>query len=361
MRHRRLVLSFAVLASGLLGLAPSNAAPNAIIELFTSQGCSSCPAADQLAGELSRDPSLVVMSLAIDYWDYIGWKDTNAIPGHSKRQRAYSVTRGDREVYTPQVVVNGVAQAIGSDRNAIEAAITHSRKHTDAMSLPVGLAVAGDKGREVAVEAGYGTVVRQGEAPAAPVRLLEAPDLSGVAELHERPTVRIAFARLAGAVGYRIVAAEDAQMRNVVAESPLRTPTARFVDLRDGDYFYTVRGVDALGLEGREAQGRFRLRARPLPPALAMPAGGTALAPGTVEFRWEGADEAATYRFQLSADERFSTLLVDRAGLAERSLTAQLPSAGRYFWRVASERAGGEPGPFGDAESFVVREAGAGR
>jgi len=94
--------------------APASAEPRAVVELFTSQGCSSCPAADKLLGELSRDPSLMTMSLAVDYWDYLGWKDTLALHGHSDRQRAYAEGRGDREVYTPQVVVNGVAHALGS-------------------------------------------------------------------------------------------------------------------------------------------------------------------------------------------------------------------------------------------------------
>ncbi|MET0167901.1 MAG: DUF1223 domain-containing protein, partial [Vicinamibacterales bacterium] len=89
--------------------ASASAEPRAVVELFTSQGCSSCPAADKLLGELSRDPSLITMSLSVDYWDYLGWKDTLALHGHSDRQRAYAEARGDREVYTPQVVINGVA------------------------------------------------------------------------------------------------------------------------------------------------------------------------------------------------------------------------------------------------------------
>jgi len=108
---------FSLIATGLISLAlPSaKADPRAVIELFTSQGCSSCPAADQLLAELQADPSVIPLSLPIDYWDYLGWKDTLALPGHTKRQKAYSHVRGDREIYTPQVVVNGIAQAIGSD------------------------------------------------------------------------------------------------------------------------------------------------------------------------------------------------------------------------------------------------------
>ena len=93
--------------------------PRALLELFTSQGCSSCPAADKLLGELAADPSVVALSVPIDYWDYLGWKDTLASPGHSARQRAYAKVRGDREVYTPQIVVNGATHVLGSDPGAV--------------------------------------------------------------------------------------------------------------------------------------------------------------------------------------------------------------------------------------------------
>lgn len=111
--------------------------PRALLELFTSQGCSSCPAADKLLGELAADPSLVVMSVPIDYWDYLGWKDTLASPAHSARQRAYAHVRGDRQVYTPQIVVNGAMHVLGSDRAAIERVIEQTDQKPAVMSLPV--------------------------------------------------------------------------------------------------------------------------------------------------------------------------------------------------------------------------------
>src|SRR5262245_64495740 len=104
------------------------AGPRAIVELFTSQGCSSCPAADKLLGEMMRDPSLIAISLPMDVWDYLGWKDTLADPRNTARWQGYAKARGDRERYTPQVVVNGAAHALGSDRSAIEKAILKSRQ-----------------------------------------------------------------------------------------------------------------------------------------------------------------------------------------------------------------------------------------
>src|SRR3954447_24889449 len=145
MKSRRVALSLAVVASTMAAAATASAEPRGVIELFTSQGCSSCPAADKLAGELARDPSLVVLSLAIDYWDYLGWKDTLALPGHTNRQRAYSKARGDREVYTPQVVVNGVKHVLGSEKSAIENAVTQTHDQPGTLSLPVSMSLAGEQ------------------------------------------------------------------------------------------------------------------------------------------------------------------------------------------------------------------------
>ena len=142
MGPRRVVLSLAVVASALIPITANAASERAVIELFTSQGCSSCPAADELAGELAKDPSLIVLSLAIDYWDYLGWKDTLALPGHGNRQKAYARMRGDRQVYTPQAVINGTVHVVGSDREAIDAAIAQTDKQPGTLALPVAMTVA---------------------------------------------------------------------------------------------------------------------------------------------------------------------------------------------------------------------------
>jgi hypothetical protein len=117
--------AMAVLATlAASSMAPVQAkAPRAVIELFTSQGCSSCPPADALLARLARDDGLIALSLPVDYWDRLGWKDTFAKHAFTERQVAYSHARGDRQVYTPQAVVNGRRHAVGSQRTAIDAAI----------------------------------------------------------------------------------------------------------------------------------------------------------------------------------------------------------------------------------------------
>jgi len=142
MADRRIAPALLFAGFVIASFAGANAAePRAVLELFTSQGCSSCPPADRLVGQLANDPSLIALSVPIDYWDYLGWRDTLANPAHSARQRAYARVRGDGQVYTPQIVVNGAADALGSDQGSIERAITQTDHKSGVMSLPVLLSV----------------------------------------------------------------------------------------------------------------------------------------------------------------------------------------------------------------------------
>jgi hypothetical protein len=120
--------------------APASAEVKSVIELFTSQGCSSCPSADRLLGQYASRPDVLALSYNVDYWDYLGWKDTLASPDNSQRQRDYSTGRGDGEVYTPQIVVNGKTDVVGNDRGEIETALG-----ADAHELTVPITLASDK------------------------------------------------------------------------------------------------------------------------------------------------------------------------------------------------------------------------
>ena len=133
-------------ADGTTPVAPSQPVPiRAVVELFTSQGCSNCPPADTLLKAYADRKDVIALTLPVDYWDYIGWKDTLADPRNTARQKAYAHARGDGRVYTPQAVVNGSLHALGSDKAAIEHAIAKSRK-LGAMSLPpVSVSLAGGR------------------------------------------------------------------------------------------------------------------------------------------------------------------------------------------------------------------------
>jgi len=110
--------------------------PSAVVELFTSQGCSSCPPADAFLAELQGREDLVTLAYHVDYWDYIGWPDSFATKEHSDRQRAYAASWGSARVYTPQLIVNGTDGVVGSHRDEAMAAIGRA-----ALPLPVSLTV----------------------------------------------------------------------------------------------------------------------------------------------------------------------------------------------------------------------------
>jgi len=109
----------------------------AVVELFTSQGCSECPPADALLKTLSEDPSIVALSLPVDYWNYLGWKDTFASPRNTERQRNYARARGDGAIYTPQAVVNGRIHVNGASRMQIDDAIVDATQAGSVQQVPV--------------------------------------------------------------------------------------------------------------------------------------------------------------------------------------------------------------------------------
>ncbi len=95
-----------------------------VVELFTSQGCSSCPPADAFLGELARQPNVIALALHVDYWDYIGWADRFASPQFTERQKAYARAEGHRTIYTPQMIVNGVERIEGANSQQVQADIS---------------------------------------------------------------------------------------------------------------------------------------------------------------------------------------------------------------------------------------------
>ena len=97
----------------------ATAQANVVVELFTSQGCSSCPPADKVLQELAEDNDVIVLGWHVDYWDYLGWKDESSAPQNTARQNGYRVRWNLRSLYTPQAVIHGETQVIGSNEAEI--------------------------------------------------------------------------------------------------------------------------------------------------------------------------------------------------------------------------------------------------
>lgn len=120
-------LTILALALTILAAPAAAGEPPVVVELFTSQGCVACPPADIVLNELAKDESILALSWAVDYWDYLGWQDTFASPKHTLRQENYNKEFGKKGVYTPQMVVDGRLQAVGSRRDEVLALVDKAR------------------------------------------------------------------------------------------------------------------------------------------------------------------------------------------------------------------------------------------
>jgi hypothetical protein len=137
-----------LVAAMWVGFAGGARAAPVVLELFTSQGCSSCPPADALLGELAAAPGVLALDMHVDYWNGLGWRDPFALAAMTARQEAYAALLGQGEVYTPELVVGGVRGVVGSDRAAVAQAIGAVRA-----------AAARDAGVDLRLERAGGRVV----------------------------------------------------------------------------------------------------------------------------------------------------------------------------------------------------------
>lgn len=119
-------------------------APKGVVELFTSQGCSSCPKADAAFRRLATRKDVVALSYHVDYWNYLGWADTLSSPENTQRQYDYAAALGRRNVYTPQAVINGRTHLNGGDLAGIEGNLTSMAEKAAGLSLPVTLTLEDD-------------------------------------------------------------------------------------------------------------------------------------------------------------------------------------------------------------------------
>jgi hypothetical protein len=157
---RSLVMRLGAITAGIILACPGQAATSRpiLVELFTSQGCNSCPPADALLGELAKRPGVLALAWHVDYWDGLGWKDKFSSHAATLRQSEYSTRLGLDTIYTPQLVVDGNTEAVGSNARAADALIraaaarsvegpaltlTHRPDGTAAVSLGAGPKVAG--------------------------------------------------------------------------------------------------------------------------------------------------------------------------------------------------------------------------
>jgi hypothetical protein len=209
--------------------------------------------------------------------------------------------------------------------------------------------------KHIKVPAGYGIVTAKGVPPVAPVRLLSPPDLSETDNYYERLPLVIQLKPLAGAHAYRAQIATDQNFNNLWSEFVTASLPFRSGEIPDGDYWLRIRGIDASGLEGKDAVIAFSLNARPEAPFVIAPLPGGTTAPEKQEFKWALQSEASHYAMMISQDSDFTHVVYSNPEVKENSVTlSESLTPGHYFWRIFSVSASEGAGPMSDAMPFRV-------
>jgi hypothetical protein len=238
---------------------------------------------------------------------------------------------------------------------------TEFRTHTDAGQTGVEVlagrvAAAGvdrTAGRRAeSVAAGFGALA-SAQGIEAPRPLLAAPPLGTVPALVERLPLRLGWSASAGAAAYRAQVFEADKSDRLVLDGLFSDPVAKWSDdLPDGRYALRVRAVDGSGLEGFDASAAFRLKARPEPPFPTAPRAASRTGDETLVFAWTKNLAAERYRLQVADSADFATPRIERDDVTGTELRVPLP-VGTHFWRLASIRADGDVGPWGDVQSVT--------
>ena len=261
----------------------------------------------------------------------------------TKAQRAKPL-----EVTTPTAVIG-----VRGTRYRVHADAPQARTQTEVLEGRVWARNQAQPPASAILEAGQGAVVRN-EQPVMAQPLAAAPDLSSVPTRFERPLLRFTLPSLAGQV--RVQIASDEGFLRIVRDLMLPAgEEAKIAGLADGHWFLRARHVAADGLEGLDAVHPFVLKARPEPPPSTAPRPQARQSVGPVELAWTRNTEAARYHLQVARDAAFQDIVAQKDDLSDTTHTVTLDTAGTYHWRLASERADGDRGPWGDGQRFELR------
>ena len=250
---------------------------------------------------------------------------------------------GRFEISTPAAVT-----AVRGTRYRVNAAADATR--SEVLEGKVGVA---NDASGVDVTAGFGTVAQTAHAPAPPVALLAPPVLDKIPARVECVPLAFTIDAVAGARAYRLQVAADQRFDSLLFDGRAESTRLRAIDLPDGQYFLRVRGIDAQGLEGLNADRAFELDARPEPPLLTAPAPGAGVPEESPPMSWGTATSIQRYHLQVARDQGFTDLVMDDGDVsASQATTPQPIPPSIYYWRVASVDATAGQGPYSDIQQF---------
>lgn len=252
------------------------------------------------------------------------------------------------EVTTPTAVIG-----VRGTRYRVHADAAQPRTQTEVLEGRVWAQTQALPPAQAELAAGQGAVLRNGS-PVQPRPLAPAPDLSAVPARFERPLLRFTVPDTGAPL--RVQIAADGDFLRIVRDVTVPAGTeARIAGLDDGAWFLRARQVAEDGLEGLDTTHPFQLKARPEPPPSTQPRPAARLSVGQIALAWLRNPDAARYHLQVARDDGFTQIVTQQDALTDTGLTLALDTPGRYHWRLASERADGDRGPWGDAQPFELR------
>jgi hypothetical protein len=210
--------------------------------------------------------------------------------------------------------------------------------------------------RRVDVREKEGTIIRRGETPAPPVRLLPAPALAEPQPVYKRLPMRLAFSTVEGAQSYRVVLARDGAMKDSVRSEAVKPGEPFEVKgLDDGTYYLQTTSIDGNGIEGMPLDPlKVVLRTKPVPPFVQFPMDGGEYGGNTVEAKWLRVREAQGYQFQVAGEAGFSASVAEGKDVRDASAKVKLPEYGSYFFRIRSLASDGFEGDWSDSLRFSI-------
>lgn len=288
----------------------------------------------------------------------------NAAPGSGTTDTSVRLDRGRAEAAVQHPSRGGTrfeirtpvaATSVRGTKFRVAIGDAGDRATSEVIEGEVGVRDGAGRG-EVGVPAGFGTRVLANEAPLAPRALLPAPQLWTGVRLASRTPASLQFSALAGARRYRVFVTGSETLDAVLSEQLAEAAEIALAPLADGDYFIRVRGIDDIGLEGRDTVARLRVHARPDAPRPASPPERGRVHGAEVEFAWAADPDASGYVLQVARDSAFQSLAGEWTGLTAPRHRASL-APGDYHWRVASSRADGRLSLYSEPRALGVRSA----
>ena len=219
-----------------------------------------------------------------------------------------------------------------------------------------GVVNAKGSGTELSIPDGMGTVIKQGEPPSPPTKLLVAPDLSTMPTLVKSVPMQLNFTALERAVSYQIEISPDNKFIELAYSGTSEWPIVDGVNLADGHYYIRVRGTDSLGLQGYNAIHNFEVNTQPsLIPILSTPIANSVVRGSSILFRWSEVQGISHYHLQLAIDSNFTTIFFQQKDTTKTELNIYNLEAGDYFWRVASMDTLNNRRFFSDTVKFTLK------